>query len=150
MEGNGKLSTEQLMQLLFQEQNLTDFFGKAGSSFQMPSFSEYINVLCDKRNEVVTHVIAKAGLSKSYGHKIINGTRRPSRDAVIQLAFALEADVSQLQQMLRIARQSELYPRVKRDATVIYCLHNRISMIELQSILKDMGLPVLGEDKRYE
>ena len=46
--------------------------------------------------------------------------------------------------MLKIARKSPLYPRIKRDTVIIYCLHNHISLVETEIILEDLTLPILG------
>ena len=59
-------------------------------------------------------------------------------------AFAMRADLAQAQEMLRIARRSPLYPRIKRDAAIIYCLHNHISLVDTQIILQDLELPLMG------
>ena len=56
----------------------------------------------------------------------------------------MEADLTQAQEMLRIARRSLLYPRIKRDAVIIYCLHNHLSLMDTQIILQDLELPLLG------
>ena len=48
------------------------------------------------------------------------------------------------QEMLKIARRSPLYPRIKRDTVIIYCLHNHVSLVDTQIILQDLELPLLG------
>ena len=63
---------------------------------------------------------------------------------MLQLAFAMEANLAQAQEMLKIAHRSPLYPRIKRDTVIIYSLHNHISLIDTQIILQDLGLPLLG------
>ena len=63
---------------------------------------------------------------------------------MLQLAFALEADVAQTQELLRVARKSTLYPRIKRDTVIIYCLHNHVSLVDTEIILEELGLPILG------
>ena len=89
-------------------------------------------------------LIRRANLEKSYGHQLFSGKRKPSRDTVLQLAFAMGADVASAQEMLKVARKSLLYPRIKRDTVIIYCLHNRVSLVDTEIILQDLGLPILG------
>ena len=55
---------------------------------------------------------------------------------------------AQTQEMLKIAQRSMLYPRIKRDTVIIYCLHNHISLENTQIILQDLGLPLLGGRER--
>jgi hypothetical protein len=75
--------------------------------------------------------------------------RNPSRDTVLQLAFGFEMDTDETQQLLKIAGVTALHPRVKRDAVIAYCLHNRKSVMEVQRLLFDNNLPLMG-GKRNE
>lgn len=113
----------------------------------MPPFCDYITQLCKKRSEVPEHIIKRANIERSYGHQIFRGSRNPSRDTVLQLAFGFEADVDKAQELLKYAGKNALYPRVKRDAALIYCLHDRFTIVETQHVLHEMGLPLLGAGK---
>lgn len=107
-------------------------------------FNETITELCKKQGEVPEHIIRRANLERSYGHQLFRGSRRPSRDTVLQLAFGFNADVEKTQELLRIAGMSTLYPKIKRDAAIIYCLHNRFTIMETQRVLHEMELPLIG------
>lgn len=144
MSDNSRINTDELLALLFKERNIQQFLQRNESEYLTISFSNYLNVWCHRHNEVPEQVIRRANLEKSYGHQLFSGKRNPSRDTVLQLAFAMQADLSQAQEMLRTARQSQLYPRIKRDAVIIYCLHNHISLVDTQIILQDLELPLLG------
>ena len=139
-----RITTDELLALLFKERNLEQFLQRNESAYLTASFSDYLNAWCKKHVEVPEQVIRRANLEKSYGHQLFSGKRNPSRDTVLQLAFAMDADLPQAQEMLRIARRSPLYPRIKRDAVLIYCLHNHISLVDAQIILQDLELPLMG------
>ena len=139
-----RLSTEELFALLFKTSSLPLFLEEKVSDITLPAFHDYISLLCTGQNEIPEHIIHRSGLERSYGHQLFSGKRKPSRDTVIQLAFALGADVAEAQEMLKIARKSPLYPRIKRDTVIIYCLHNHISLVETGIILTDLKLPALG------
>ena len=144
MQDDNRISTDELLALLFKERNLEHFLQRNESAYLTVSFSDYLNAWCKKRLEVPEQVIRRANLEKSYGHQLFSGKRNPSRDTVLLLAFAMEADLTQAQEMLRIAGRSLLYPRIKRDAAIIYCLHNHVSLMDTQIILQDLELPLLG------
>ena len=120
MQDDNRISTDELLALLFKERNLEHFLQRNESAYLTLSFSDYLNAWCKKRLEVPEQVIRRANLEKSYGHQLFSGKRNPSRDTVLLLAFAMEADLTQAQEMLRIAGRSLLYPRIKRDAAIIY------------------------------
>ena len=144
MQDDNRISTDELLALLFKERNLEHFLQRNESAYLTASFSDYLNAWCKKHLEVPEQVIRRANLEKSYGHQLFSGKRNPSRDTVLLLAFAMEADLTQAQEMLRIAGRSLLYPRIKRDAAIIYCLHNHVSLMDTQIILQDLELPLLG------
>ena len=144
MPDTNRISTDELLTLLFKERNLEHFLQRNESAYLTTSFSDYLNAWCKKHLEVPEQVIRRANLEKSYGHQLFSGKRNPSRDTVLQLAFAMKAELPQAQEMLRIAHRSQLYPRIKRDTVIIYCLHNHISLLDAQIILQDLELPLLG------
>ena len=144
MSDNNRISTDELLALLFKERSLEQFLRRNASAYLTVSFAEYLNAWCKQHLEMPGQVIRRANLEKSYGHQLFSGKRNPSRDTVLQLAFAMGADLPQAQEMLHIAGRSPLYPRIKRDTVIIYCLHNHISLMDAQIILQDLELPLLG------
>ena len=143
-----RLSTEELFSLLFQTSSLPLFLEEKGSVITLPVFHEYIASLCAEQNEVPEHIIQRAGLEKSFGHQLFSGRRTPSRDTVLQLAFGFSLSVTDTQELLKVARKSPLYPRVKRDSVIIYCLYHGKSFVDTQIILHDLDLPILGDGGR--
>ena len=148
MTEKGRIDTDELLKLLFKERSLEHYLMCEESSFLLPTFAEYMTNWCHENREVPEQVILRANLEKSFGHQLFSGKRNPSRDTVLQLAFAIGADVAQAQEMLKVAQKSILYPRIKRDTVIIYCLHNKISLRDTEIILFDLGLPFLGGKKR--
>ena len=136
--------TNELLTRLFMDNDLEHFLHQNASACVTISFAAYLNDWCRRHREVPEQVIRRADLEKSFGHQLFTGKRNPSRDTVLQLAFAMQADFDEAQEMLRLARKSALYPRIRRDCVVIYCLHNRISLTDAQITLHDLGLPLLG------
>lgn len=114
---------------------------------QIPPFCVYITQLCKELGEVPEHIIRRANIERSYGHQIFRGSRNPSRDTVLQLAFGFGTGVEEAQELLKYAGKNALYPRVKRDAALIYCLRDHFTIVETQRVLHEMGLPLLGAGK---
>jgi hypothetical protein len=120
---------------------------KNADEIRLQPFSEYITELCGQKGEVPEHIIRRTNIERSFGHQLFKGTKNPSRDTVLQLAFGFEADVNMAQELLKHARMSALYPRVKRDAAILYCLHNRFTIVKTQNVLHEMELPLIGGAK---
>ena len=142
-----RIDTEKLMQLLMKDRSFSSFLSSNAAELSGPSFGEYLAELRDKKGESAERIIRRGQIEKSYGHQIFSGRRRPSRDTCLQLAFGFELDVEETQRLLKTADKSVLYPRVLRDAAIIYSLHNRISLADTQIVLEKLGVPIIGGGK---
>lgn len=147
---NKSLSTEELLSLLFKAPSLSLFLDSRDSDLSLPSFHDYISSLCAAHDEVPEHIILRSGLEKSFGHQLFSGRRSPSRDSVIQLAFGFPLSVSETQELLKVARKSPLYPRVKRDSALLYCLYHGLTFVDTQIVLHDLDLPLLGGGRQRD
>lgn len=113
--------------------------------FVRQSFSEYILSLSNERGIAPAQAVRNAQIDRVYGHQLFSGIRKPSRDKVIQLAFGFTLTLNETQKLLQMADKSRLYPKIKRDAAIIYGLNNLMSLQELQELLYSIDVPVLGE-----
>lgn len=141
------ISTQALWAQLFEAPTLDSFFAKSGEDAVLPSFADYIKQLTAEKGENAETILRRSNIESSFGHRLFNGTRNPSRDTVLQLAFGLGLTTDETQQFLKIARATALHPKVRRDAIISYCLYHRMTLIETQELLHDAGLPLLGGRK---
>ncbi|MBQ9001327.1 MAG: XRE family transcriptional regulator [Eggerthellaceae bacterium] len=146
MTGDKGISTGELWARLFKAPSIGAYLDE-NSGTTLPTFADYIAQLSDERSLKHEAVIARAGLERSFGHRLFNGMRKPSRDTVLQLAFGLGLDCDGAQQLLKVAGASALHPKVKRDAVIAYCLHNGCSLMDAQELLYENALPLLGGAK---
>jgi len=137
--------TSTLFRRLFKTADIKDFIEKNDVDLQMPVFHDYIEQLRDERGKKRSDIANRAAIEKAFCNQLFNGTRKPSRDKVIQLAFGFGLDLEETQKMLKIAHKGPLYPRIKRDAAIVYCIDHRFNIDETQGLLHDLGLQILGE-----
>ncbi len=147
---DGELSTSTMLQRIFKTTSIGRFIKRYDKQMENAPFHIYISRLCENRNIVPERVIRKSGIERTYGHQLFNGRRKPSRDKVLQLAFGLGMNYNEVQELLKVARKSALYPRVKRDAVIIYALKRRLSFEDVQTTLFELSLPLLGKEDRNE
>ncbi len=142
-----RVNTNTLMKRLFKTADLDAYLRGNESLFQAQDFHSMLKSCCEQREMLPARVIEQSQIERSYGHQLFNGTRRPSRDKVIQLAFGLGLDVEETQRLLRAAGKSALYPRLKRDAVILYGLQKKLSILAVQDSLTRYGLTLLGGQK---
>ena len=111
---------------------------------RLPSLPDQLGRLCRARGMSAADVIRAAGLERSFGYHLFRGTRNPSRDTVLQLAFGLCLSAGEAQELLKIARMSPLHPKVPRDAVLAHCLERRAGFLGAQEELEERELPLLG------
>ena len=140
-----RISTDSLMKRLFRTKSIASFMQNNERHLEQPDFCAMLKTICGERELVPERVILQAQIDRTYGHQLFSGIRKPSRDKVIQLAIGIGLNVEETQRLLQAAGKSPLYPRLKRDAVLLFCLKNGYDMMKTQETLSGQGLLLLGE-----
>lgn len=138
-------NTTRLLNELKNAKTFVGFTDKNPDVFCDESISDCLQRLCFERNVELAQVIRRSGIDRTYGYQLFNGRRSPSRDKLIQLAFGFPLVLSELQMLLRMAGKSQLYPRIRRDAAIIYGLNNNYTVTQMQELLEEQKLPLLDK-----
>lgn len=133
------LDTDGLFVLLESSSTLTDVLEEHESSVNNPTVSSYLTELLHMHNCTIAQVIQRANLSKSFGYQIFSGDRVPSRDILLRIVFALKLDMEEAQRLLTISCRGALYPRIRRDAAIIFCLQKHCTLEETSELLEEIG-----------
>ena len=116
------------------------------ADFDMPDLSGYLRELLRERGLTAGEAIRRCNLDRSYGYQLFNGTRRPTRDMLLILAFQLQLEESQAQRILKIAGRPPLYARNRRAAALLYGLANRLALAQTEELLAELEEDSLGSD----
>ena len=108
-------------------------------TFSAPDLTEYLRELLSSRGLSVQDVVIGCRLDRSYGYQLFNGTRRPTRNFLLQLALLLRLAEADAQRLLKIAQRQPLYARNRRDAAVLYGLTHGLTVDETQELLAELG-----------
>lgn len=124
--------------------SLSDFFAKNESKMLARDLSNYLNELVAKKNLVIADVVKESGLEKAYVYQIFDGKKKnPSREKMIAIAFGMHLDEDETQRMLKLAGHSELYPKVKRDAVILFAIQHGMSIWDTDRALAENDLPTI-------
>ncbi len=137
--------TDALLKNILSAKDFNEVLSANSEAFVEKSISEYLQDLCRKRGMIPEQVIKKSQIDRTYGHQIFNGTRLPSRDKLLMLSFGFELSLDETQELLKTAGKSILYPKVKRDAAIIFGISHNMSIMDVQYLLTSVHLPLLGE-----
>lgn len=90
-----------------------------------PKLHELLNKYIEEKNMTKAEVIRKLNIDRNYGYWILNGTRKPTRNCLIQLSLILGLDVEQINYLMKLAGKPPLYVRNPLDARFFYAIsHN--------------------------
>ena len=142
--------TSTLLRRLFKANNLDHFLEENSSGIRVPAFHEVISEMCREKSIPAETIINRSGIERTYGHQLFNGTRKPSRDKVIQLAIGFGMNAEETQELLKAAGKSPLYPRIERDCILLFGLNKKMGIMEIQELLHEKGATILGGSPKYE
>lgn len=114
-----RLTDDLLEQLLAAES--PDAYLDAGEAIDR-ELPDYLYALLDDRGFNRSRLADMSGVTTSYVYQIFDGLRTPGRDTALRLAFGLRCDVTETQRLLRLAGVSELWPKRRRDAIILWCI----------------------------
>ena len=103
------------------------------------TLSEYLQQLLEEKGLQRPRVIENAGLNSTYGYDIFVGSKRPSREKVLPLAFAMGCTLQETNRMLQAAGVNELYVKNRRDAIIIFCIEHGYTLMKTNEELFRFG-----------
>lgn len=103
-----------------------------------PTCSQTLRELLNRAGLSVSDWMAAADISKSYGYQILRGERVPGRDILLRTALSLHLSLKETQRLLAVGGCGALYPRVRRDAAVIFALHQKMTLLETEELLSSL------------
>lgn len=132
-------TTKELFQMIQESPGRFAKGMKSGEEFNQPlTVPQYLEQLLDKYQMSISELITKTLLSKSFVYQIFSGERNPSRDILLRIAFAMHLTVDETQHLFLIGQKGALYPKVRRDAALMCCLEQKLSLDETEFFLKSI------------
>ena len=103
------------------------------------TLSEYLQRLLEEKHLERAQVVRMANLNETFGYQIFKGERNPSRNKVLQIAFAMALSLRETNRALTAAGVSELYCKDRRDAIIIFCIDRGCSLQKVNEELYRLG-----------
>ncbi len=115
-------NTDGLRSELMSAPDLSTFLAANEGNFSSESAVALLNGTLEKSGFSKAALAKRSGMSEIYLHQIFAGRRNPSRSRLLCLCFGLSATLEDTQELLRLCGFAELYPKLRRDAIIIYGL----------------------------
>lgn len=131
--------TTQLLELLNQNMPLENILDLLPDL----DFVSYLEACLEKKGLKKNEAIAKTNMQKNYAYQICNGTKKGSKDKIIQLALAMQLDLHDTNNLLSLSDNGLLYAKVKKDAILIYALQHHYNLFKTNELLVAHGFDAL-------
>ena len=128
-------STFNLENELIKSESLASFLEENQKEMAEPSLFSQLQELLDAKGLTKADVVKESNLNTVYAYQILSGARRPSRDKLLSLCFAIKATLEETQFLLRHNEFAPLYVKNRRDSIIIYALSRGQNLIEVNNAL---------------
>lgn len=118
------MKTSQLEQWLETDEEFDETLIKENSC---PELCSMIIGHMDEKGVTRAELIKRLNLDRNYGYQLLNGTRNPRRNHLIQIGLLLGLDIEQFQRLLKTAKKKPLYVRDLFDAKVFFAVKHKMS-----------------------
>ena len=113
------------------------------------AFYYYFKDVIDSKNIFLKDVYSFAGVTESWGSKIISTERHTTnRDLILRLCIAGHFTLEEINRALKLYGMTPLYAQDRRDASIIVAINNRIyDLSDLDDVLVKQGFSKLSADE---
>ena len=130
-----KKDTDNLQIDLMSSPNLSNFLENNEDNFISESVTEILNKVFSEKNISKAALAKRSGMSEIYLHQIFAGRRTPSRNRLLCLCYGLGISLDETQELLKVCGCAPLYPKIRRDAIIIYGILHQIDLFEINDQL---------------
>ena len=129
--------TEELLERLFAAQ-MPEVYLDQGLTIDR-ELSDYLHELLVAKGLKRADVVRASGLNGTFVYDVFAGKSRLGRDHALMLAFGLGCDLRETQRLLRLDGVSELWPKLRRDAVIIWCVEHGFTRSQADDELYRLG-----------
>lgn len=130
---------------------LSEFLKENGKYMadEKKGFYYYFKDVLDEKNIKLKDVYSFAGVSESYGSKILTMEKHTkNRDLIIRLCIAGHFSWDETNRALKLYGMNELYAKDPRDACLIVAINNRkYDLSDIDDLLEEQGMKRITTDE---
>lgn len=113
--------------------------------FDNQVFSQYLDKLLKKYGKKMQDLINETDYSKPMLYHIKKNERVGSQRTILQIGIAIGVTVDEMQQLLKLSHNQELYPRYQRDFIILCGIQAGLNLYEIDEELRKQGIEDLLE-----
>ncbi|MBR1563532.1 MAG: hypothetical protein IJ871_10270 [Ruminococcus sp.] len=126
-----KYSTTDLLSVLKKTEEYDDFYIENNNDLLKENVGGMLNDMIRRRRLSKKQVIKDSQVNRVYAYQILSGAKSaPARDKLLCLLIAMKIPLDEVQTFLKTNGYPQLYPRIKRDSIIIFCINKGATVVE--------------------
>ena len=138
-----KKSTSNLENELKNSESLHTYLKENQDELSSDALPVLLQNVLEAKNMTKAEAVRRSNLNEIYAYQILSGVRRPSRDKLLCLCFAMNASLEETQTLLKRSDFAPLYARSHRDSIIMYGLTHNRTIVQVNDALFDHDEEVL-------
>ena len=119
-----------------------EFLKQNTSTLRRETFGDLVLNLCAKYEIKASRLQPQVAMSKAQFYNLLNGTRHPSKESALKIAFGLQVSLEEANALLSIAGYQTLDPKKKEDAILIFGLEKKKEPGKIDELLREYGCKI--------
>ena len=100
---------------------------------------DYLEKLRAAKGLKRSEIIRASDVNATFVYDVFKGKSRLGRDNAIMLALGMGCTLLETQRLLRLDGVAELWPKVRRDAIIIWCINHGFTRLQTDEELYRLG-----------
>ena len=135
-----KKSTDELLDEIKSAVTIDSYLDDNAESISTEKISAMLETLLKEKCLVKSEVIERSEISQVYAYQIFSGVREaPHRDKILSLLIAMKLSLDEVQSFLKMSGYPFLYAKNKRDSIIIFCIGNKMTVVQTNNELYSHG-----------
>lgn len=130
-------STDEMRNQLQACEDIHTYIDQNSDQFIDINLAQYVQQMLAQKGRVKAQVVRESGLNTVYAYQILAGQKKPHRDKLLCVAFAMGLTEKETERLLHLAGCAKLYPKNRRDSIVLYALQRGLTVAQTDDLLYD-------------
>lgn len=126
------------------EDYLDDYLDDIEDKYKGIDFINYLEELLKSKGINKSTIIKNADIDRTYGYQVLKGTKKPSRDKILQLCIGGNFSLEETNKALKLGNCGELYSKNRRDAVIIFGINRKLNVLQVNDLLYSRDLDCLS------
>lgn len=141
------METKTLLQAIRHSATATEALQHVERISQYLPLSKVLAAYMAERENTPQLLAQQIEVERSTLYRLLSGERLTTRNVLLRIALALDLDLECTQLLLQSGQRAELYPLVRRDALIIYCINHRLTLAQAEAQIQRKNEASLFERK---